>query len=144
MHNENDYDMNDDTLPILEPLMPGEDAPSSRPPDRDESYQNAKEKVAEIFAQTNARKGLMELNDSLMEGKTLVLLGIFLVLFCITMEFMPHWLIIPMMIMPPAFGIGMRMFKQNMPFQKAVGDCKVHIVLSICFLVIGIMCLLDS
>lgn len=144
MHNENDYDMNDDTLPILEPLMPGENTPSSRPPDRDESYQNPKEKVAEIFAQTNARKGLMELNDSLMEGKTLVLLGIFLVLFFITMEFMPHWLIIPMMIMPTAFGIGMRMFKQNMPFQKAVGDCKVHIVLSIGFLMIGIMCLLDS
>lgn len=144
MHNENDYDMNDDMLTTLEPLMPGEELPPSKPPERDDSYQNAEEKIAEIFAQKNTRKGLMELKDSLMEGKSLVLLGVFLVLFFITMEFMPRWMIIPMMIMPPAFGIGMRMFKQNMPFQKATGDCKVHIVLSICFLMIGIMCLLDS
>lgn len=144
MHNENDYDVNDDILPILEPLMPGEELPPSKPPEMGDSNQNVEEKIAEIFAQTNTRKGLIELKDSLMEGKTLVLLGIFHVLFFITMEFMPRWLIIPMMIMPPVFGIGMRMFKQNMPFQKAVGDCKVHIVISICFLMIGIMCLLDS
>lgn len=80
MHNENDYDMNDDMLPILEPLMPGEELPSFKPPEMGDSNQNVEEKIAEIFAQTNTRKELMELKDSLMEGKTLVLLGIFHVL----------------------------------------------------------------
>ena len=47
---------NTDELPVLEPLMPGEDTPSEPIPQyRD--HQNAEDKIADIMDQVNIKRG---------------------------------------------------------------------------------------
>ncbi len=131
----------DDTLPFLEPLAPGEDMPCSAPPKLEDRRQKSEERMAEIFAQANARKDRAAYKEEGMDWQTLLLLLVFLGLLVLIMEvaILPDWLVIPAMLLPPSLGIGTRVCKHGMPFQQAVADCKVHIVLSIGFLFIGIL-----
>lgn len=72
--------------------------------------------------------------------------GCFLGLFFLIgeIDFLPNELAIPVMLLPALVGIFVRIFVHNNSLREAVAYCKVHIVLSIGFLAIVIMCLLDS
>lgn len=146
MKDENNRESVDSTLPKLEPLMPGADIPPSEPPKRYESHQNIEKNVTEIFARERAGRNTSEFRSSISEWKTLVLLGVYLGLFFLIVEidFLPNELAIPVMLLPAVVGIFVRIFVHKYSLREAVAYCKVHIVLSIGFLAIVIMCLLDS
>ena len=70
---------NTDELPVLEPLMPGEDTPSE-PISQYRDHQNAEDKIADIMAQAHIKRGKAELRESMMQTNTIVYLLILLVL----------------------------------------------------------------
>ncbi|MCH5208370.1 MAG: hypothetical protein J1F04_05755 [Oscillospiraceae bacterium] len=139
MKDENHHESVDGTLPKFEPLMPGADIPPSELPEQYESHQN----IEEFFAKARHEKETSNFRNSISEWKTLVLLIVFLGLFFLIMEldFLPNGLVIPVMLLPTVVGIFVRVFVYGFSLHEAVADCKVHIALSVCFLMIGIMCL---
>ena len=143
MKDENNHESVDGTLPKLEPLLPGADIPHSDPPEQYESHQNTGKLMEEFFAKARLKKETSEFRNSISEWKTLVLLVVFLSLFFLVMEldFLPNGLVIPVMLLPTVVGIFVRVFVYGFSLREAVADCKVHIALSVCFLMIGIMCL---
>lgn len=143
MNDENDRESVDGTLPKLEPLMPG--IPPSEPPEQYERHENIEKNVAEIFAREIAGKNTSEYRSRISLWKTLVLLGVYWGLFFLIMEidFLPNELVILAMLLPAVIGIFVRIFVHKNSLREAVAYCKVHIVLSLGFLAIGLMCLLD-
>ena len=139
MKDENHHESVDGTLPKFEPLMPGADISPSELPEQYESHQN----IEEFFAKARLEKETSNFRNSISEWKTLVLLIVFLGLFFLIMEldFLPNGLVIPVMLLPTVVGIFVRVFVYGFSLREAVADCKVHIALSVCFLMIGIMCL---
>lgn len=144
MNDENNRESVDSTLPKPEPIMPG--IPPSEPPEQYESHENIEKNVAEIFARERAKRNTSEFRSRISEWKTLVLLAVYLGLFFLIMEidFLPNGLVILAMLLPAVVGIFVRIFVHNNSLREAVAYCKVHIVLSIGFLAVGLMCLLDS
>lgn len=141
MKDENDRESVDSTLPKPEQLMPGADIPPSESPKRYESHQDPEKYVEEIFARERAGKNTSEFRSIISEWKTLVLLGVYWGLFLLIMEidFLPNDLVIPVMLLPAVIGIFVRIFVHKNSLREAVTYCKVHIVLSIGFLMLGIM-----
>ena len=85
---------NTDGLPVLKPLMPGEDTPSE-PISQYGNHRNTEDKIAEIMAQAHIKRGKSELRESMMQTNTIVYLLVLLVLFILSMEFLPSFLVIP-------------------------------------------------
>lgn len=141
MKDENNRESVDSTLSKPEQLMQGADIPPSGSPKRYESHQDPEKIVAEIFARERAGRNTSEFRSSISEWKTLVLLGVFWGLFFLIMEidFLPNDLVIPVMLLPAVIGIFVRIFVHKNSLREAVACCKVHIVLSIGFLMLGIM-----
>lgn len=143
MKDENNCENVDSTLPKLEQLMPGADIPPSESPKRYESHQNYEKNVEEIFARERAKRNTSEFRSIISEWKTFVLLGVYWGMFFLIMEidFLPNDSVIPVMLLPAVIVIFVRIFVHKNSLREAVAYCKVHIVLSIGFLMFGIMCL---
>lgn len=143
MKDENNHESVDGLLPKTELLMPGADIPPSEPPERYESHQNPEKLMGEFFAKARLEKETSKFRSSISEWKMLVLLVVFWGLFFLIMEidFLPNDLVIPVMVLPAVIGIFVRIFVHKYSLCEAVAYCKVHIVLSIEFLMLGIMCL---
>lgn len=141
MKGENNHESVDGSLPKTELLMPGADIPPSEPPERYESHQNPEKLMDEFFAKARLEKETSKFRNSISEWKTLVLLGVYWGLFFLIMEidFLPNDFVIPVMLLPAVIGIFVRIFVHKNLLREAVAYCKVHIVLSIGFLILGIM-----
>ena len=74
---------NTDELPILEPLMAGEDS-QPEPISQHGNHQNTEDKIAEIMAQAHIKRGKSELRESMMQTNTIVYLLVLLVLFILS------------------------------------------------------------
>ena len=133
-----------DELPVLEPLMPGEDAPSSISPDRDESYQNAKEKAEEILAEAHIKKGKAKLRESMMQTDTIVYLLVLLVLFFLSMEFLPSFLVIPVIMSFLVIKVLLAMKKQDLDLKGAMRDNIVLVLLTGLFVFLAFLNTVDK
>ncbi|MDO5559790.1 MAG: hypothetical protein Q4F95_09365 [Oscillospiraceae bacterium] len=135
---EDNHDTNNN-LPVPEPLMPGEDAPSSKPPE----HHNAQDKLAEILAHANAQKGLKELKDSNMDRQTIIYFAILLVLFVFSMKFLPHLLVIPVILSVSVIMVRCSMIKKKLDLKEALKDNIVLILLTGLFLFMAIINIID-
>ena len=110
---------------------------------QDENYKKSKEKAEEIFIKENLKKNKNQLKESGMQWHTLKLLFVYLGLFVLIMEvdFLPKWLVIPIMIMPLAVEIIVRLHTQEISFYEAIKESKISIIFCVFFLIFGIHCL---
>ena len=138
-----DYRTSEDKPSTPEPLMPGADTPPSEPTKHYNGDHHSEKDAEEVIARARIQKGADELKDHSAKKKVLILFPIFLGLFFLTMEldFLPNELIVLTMLLPTLVGMGIRVFARGMSLRDAAAECKVHIVLSIGYLAIGIMCL---
>ena len=110
---------------------------------KDENYKKSKEKAEEIFIKENLKKNKNQLKESGIQWHTFKLLFVYLGLFVLIMEvdFLPKWLVIPIMIMPLAVEIIVRLHTQEISFYEAIKESKISIIFCVFFLIFGILCL---
>ena len=83
-----------DELPVLEPLMSGEDTASENVSQYRE-HLDTEDKISEIMAHAHIRRGKSELRESLMQTDTIICFAVLGVIFVLSMEFLPSILAIP-------------------------------------------------
>lgn len=130
-------------LPVLEPLMPGEDPPSE-PISQDRNHQNTEDKVAEIMAQAHIKRGKAELRESMMQSNTIVYLLVLLVLFILSMEFLPSFLVIPVIMSFLVIKVLLAMKKQDLDLKGAIKGNIVLVLLTGLFFFLAILNILDK
>ena len=128
----------DNELPCLEPLMPGEDDPSSQAQERYISYSDAIRETNSILAEAEALRTQKELKKADMKKQARTLLLIFIALYLYAHIFLVHWAAFLAMLLPAAIGIGTRIFKRNMSFRDAAKDCTVCLLLTALFCFISL------
>ena len=126
----------DNNLPQLEPLMPGEDAPS--PQTQERNYSDAIRKTENILAEAEALKAQKELQKDKMKKQARTLLLIFLALYLYAHLFLVHWAAFLAMLLPAAIAMGTRIFKKHMSFKDAAKDCTVCLLLTALFCIISL------
>lgn len=126
----------DNDLPQLEPLMPGEDAPSPQP--QEWNYSNAIKETENILAEAEAIKMQKELKKDEMKKQARTLLLIFLALYLYAHLFLVHWAAFLAMLLPAAIAMGTRIFKKHMSFKDAAKDCTVCLLLTALFCIISL------
>jgi hypothetical protein len=134
---------NTEELPVLEPLMPGEDTPSE-PISQYGNHQNAEDKIAEIMAQAHIKRGKAELQESMMQTNTIVYLLILLVLFILSMEFLPSFLVIPVIMSFLVIKVLLALNKQNLDLKGAIKDNIVLVLLTGLFVFLAILNIFDK
>ena len=134
---------NTDELPVLEPLMPGEDTPSD-PISQYRDHQNAEDIIADIMAQAHIKRGKAELRESMMQTNTIVYLLILLVLFILSMEFLPSFLVIPVIMSFLVIKVLLAMKKQDLDLKGAIKDNIVLVLLTGLFVFLAILNILDK
>ena len=134
---------NTDELPVLEPLMPGEDTPSE-PISQDRNHQNTEDKIAEIMAQAHIKRGKAELRESMMQTNTIVYLLVLLVLFILSMEFLPSFLVIPVIMSFLVIKVLLAMKKQDLDLKGAIKGNIVLVLLTGLFAFLAILNILDK
>lgn len=134
---------NTDELPVLEPLMPGEDTPSE-PISQDRNHQNTEDKIAEIMAQAHIKRGKAELRESMMQTNTIVYLLVLLVLFILSMEFLPSFLVIPVIMSFLVIKVLLAMKKQDLDLKGAIKGNIVLVLLTGLFVFLAILNILDK
>ena len=145
-----EIDMNDkynntdtDELPVLEPLMPGEDTPSE-PISQYGNHQNTEDKIADIMAQAHIKRGKAELRESMMQTNTIVYLLVLLVLFILSMEFLPPFLVIPVIMSFLIIKVLLAMKKQDLDLKGAIKDNIVLVLLTGLFVFLAILNIFDK
>ena len=134
---------NTDELPVLEPLMPGEDTPSEPIPQyRD--HQNAEDKIADIMEQAHIKRGKAELRESMMQTNTIVYLLILLVLFILSMEFLPPFLVIPVIMSFLVIKVLLAMKKQDLDLKGAIKENIVVVLLTGLFVFLAVLNIFDK
>ncbi len=83
-----------DELPVLEPLMSGEDTASENVSQYRE-HLDTEDKISEIMAHAHIKRGKSELRESLMQTDTIICFAVLGVIFVLSMEFLPSILAIP-------------------------------------------------
>ena len=83
-----------DELPVLEPLMSGEDTASENVSQYRE-HLDTEDKISEIMAHAHIKRGKTELRESLMQTDTIICFAVLGVIFVLSMEFLPSILAIP-------------------------------------------------
>ena len=134
---------NTDELPVLEPLMPGEDTPPE-PISQYRNHQNTEDKIAEIMAQAHIKRGKSELRESIMQTNTIVYLLVLLVLFILSMEFLPSFLVIPVIMSFLVIKVLLAMKKQDLDLKGAIKDNIVLVLLTGLFVFLAILNILDK
>lgn len=132
-----------DELPVLEPLMPGEDTPSE-PISQYGNHQNNEDKIAEILAQAHINKGKAELRESMMQTDTIVYLLVLLVLFILSMEFLPSFLVIPVTMSFLVIKVLLAMKKQDLDLKGAMRDNIVLVLLTGLFVFVAFLNIVDK
>ena len=130
-------------LPVLEPLMHGEDPPSE-PISQDRNHQNTEDKIAEIMAQAHIKRGKAELRESMMQTNTIVYLLVLLVLFILSMEFLPSFLVIPVIMSFLVIKVLLAMKKQDLDLKGAIKDNIVLVLLTGLFVFLAILNIFDK
>ena len=134
---------NTDELPVLEPLMPGEDTPSESISQYG-NHQNTEDKIAEIMAQAHIKRGKSELRESMMQTNTIVYLLVLLVLFILSMEFLPSFLVIPVIMSFLVTKVLLAMKKQDLELKGAIKDNIVLVLLTGLFVFLAILNIFDK
>ena len=134
---------NTDELPVLEPLMPGEDTPSE-PVSQYGNHLNTEDKVAEIMTQAHIKRGKSELRESMMQTDTIVYLLVLLVLFILSMEFLPSFLVIPVIMSFLVTKVLLAMKKQDLELKGAIKDDIVLVLLTGLFVFLAILNIFDK
>ena len=134
---------NTDELPVLEPLMPGGDTPSE-PISQYVNHQNTEDKIAEIMAQAHIKRGKAELRESMMQTNTIVYLLVLLVLFILSMEFLPPFLVIPVIMSFLVIKVLLAMKKQDLELKGAIKDNIVLVLLTGLFVFLAILNIFDK
>ena len=134
---------NTDELPILEPLMPGEDS-QPEPISQYENHQNTEDKIAEIMAQAHIKRGKAELRESMMQTNTIVYLLVLLVLFILSMEFLPSFLVIPVIMSFLVIKVLLAMKKQDLDLKGAIKGNIVLVLLTGLFVFLAILNIFDK
>ncbi len=134
---------NTDELPVLEPLMPGEDTPSE-PVSQYGNHQNTEDKIAEIMDQAHIKRGKSELRESMMQTNTIVYLLILLVLFILSMEFLPPFLVIPVIMSFLIIKVLLAMKNQDLDLKVAIKDNIVLVLLTGLFVFLAILNIFDK
>ena len=134
---------NTDELPVLEPLMPGEDTPSE-PISQYGNHQNTEDKIAEIMAQANIKRGKSELRESMMQTNTIVYLLVLLVLFILSMEFLPSFLVIPVIMSFVVIKVLLAMKKQDLDLKGVLKNNIVLVLLTGLFVFLAILNIFDK
>ena len=134
---------NTDELPVLEPLMPGEDPPPE-PISQYRNHQNTEDKIAEIMAQAHIKRGKAELRESMMQTNTIVYLLVLLVLFILSMEFLPSFLVIPVIMSFLVIKVLLAMKKQDLDLKGAIKDNIVLALLTGLFVFLAILNIFDK
>ncbi len=130
-------------LPVLEPLMPGEDPPSE-PISQDRNHQNTEDKIAEIMAQAHIKRGKAELRESMMQTNTIVYLLVLLVLFILSMEFLPSFLVIPVIMSFLVIKVLLAMKKQDLDLKGAIKENIVVVLLTGLFVFLSVLNIFDK
>ncbi len=126
----------DNGLTCLEPLMPGEDAPS--PQTQERNYSNAIKATENILAEAEALKAKKKLKKDEMKKQARTLLLIFIALYLYAHLFLVHWAAFIAMLLPAAIAMGTRIFKKHMSFKDAAKDCIVCLLLTALFCIISL------
>ena len=134
---------NTDELPVLEPLMPGEDPPSE-PISQYGNHQNTEDKIAEIMAQVHIKRGKSELRESMMQTNTIVYLLILLVLFILSMEFLPSFLVIPVIMSFLVIKVLLAMKKQDLDLKGTIKENIVVVLLTGLFVFLAVLNIFDK
>ena len=134
---------NNDELPVLEPLMPGEDPPSE-PISQYGNHQNTEDKIAEIMAQAHIKRGKAELRESMMQTNTIVYLLILLVLFILSMEFLPSFLVIPVIMSFLVIKVLLAMKKQDLDLKGSIKENIVVVLLTGLFVFLAVLNIFDK
>ena len=132
-----------DELPVLEPLMPGEDTPAE-PISQYGNHQNNEAKIEEILAQARINKGKAELRESKMQTDTIVCLLVLLVLFFLSMEFLPSFLVIPVIMSFLVIKVLLAMKKQDLDLKGALRDNIVLVLFTGLFVFLAILNIVDK
>ena len=132
-----------DELPVLEPLMPGEDTPAE-PISQYGNHQNNEAKIEEILAQARINKGKAELRESKMQTDTIVCLLVLLVLFFLSMEFLPSFLVIPVIMSFLVIKVLLAMKKQDLDLKGAMRDNIVLVLFTGLFVFLAILNIVDK
>ena len=130
-------------LPVLEPLMHGEDPPSE-PISQDRTHQDTEDKIAEIMAQAHIKRGKAELRESMMQTNTIVYLLVLLILFILSMEFLPSFLVIPVIMSFLVIKVLLAMKKQDLDLKEAIKGNIVLVLLTGLFVFLAILNILDK
>ena len=143
MKDENNHESVDGTLPKLEPLMPEEDTPSE-PISQYGNHRSNEYKIEEILAQARINKGKAELRESMMQTDTIVYLLVSLVLFFLSMEFLPSFLVIPVIMSFLVIKVLLTMKKQDLDLKEAMRDNIVLVLLTGLFVFLAILNIVDK
>lgn len=133
---EENYIIDNNNLPRLEPLMPGEDTTS--PQTQEQNYSNAIKETENILAEADAIKMQKELKKADMKRHARTLILIFIALYLYAHIFLVHWAAFLVMLLPASYEIGKRMIKKNMSFKDAAKDCFVCLLLTALFCFISL------
>ena len=133
---------NTDKLPVLEPLMSGEDTPYEPAPQY-AGHQNNEDKMAEILAQAHIKRGKSELRESMMQTDTIVYLLVLLVLFFISMEFLPSFLVIPAIMSFLVIKVLLAVKRQGLDLKGAMRDNMVLVLLTGLFVFVALLNIVD-
>ena len=133
----------DDELPVLEPLMPGEDTPSE-PISQYGNHQNNENKTAEILARAHINKGKAELRESRMQTDTIVFLLVLGVLFVLSMSFLPSFLVIPVVMSFSVIKVLLAMKKQDLDLKGAMRNNIVLVLLTGLFVFLAFLNIVDK
>ena len=134
---------NTDELPVLEPLMPGEDTPSE-PISQYGNHQNTEDKIAEIMAQAHIKRGKAELRESMMQTNTIVYLLVLLVLFILSMEFLPSFLVRPVIMSFLVIKVLLAMKKQDLDLKGTIKENIVVVLLTGLFVFLAVLNIFDK
>ena len=143
-----EIDMNDklnntDELPVLEPLMSGEDTPSE-PVSQYRNHQDTEDKIAEVMAQAHIKRGKAELRESIMQTNTIVYFFVLFILFILSMEFLPPFLVIPVIMSFLIIKVLLAMKKQDLDLKGAIKDNIVLVLLTGLFVFLAILNIFDK
>lgn len=132
-----------DELPVLEPLMPGEDTQYEHISQYG-NHQNTEDKIADIMVQAHIKRGKSELRQSMMQTNTIVYLLVLLVLFILSMKFLPSFLVIPVIMSFLVIKVLLAMKKQDLDLKVAIKDNIVLVLLTGLFVFLAILNIIDK
>ena len=105
---------------------------------------NTEDKIAEIMAQAHIKRGKSELRESMMQTNTIVYLLILLVLFILSMEFLPSFLVIPVIMSFLVIKVLLAMKKQDLDLKRAIKENIVVVLLTGLFVFLAILNIFDK